>query len=58
MLKSVDFNPRRHYGTLDAIVAGEGLAVAPPQHPGRAGKRLASVAALIAHLRDLKGCAA
>ena len=55
VLKSVDFNPDRRYGALDELVAGEGLAVAPPQHPGRAGKRLASILALIEHLRTLKG---
>ena len=58
VLKSVDFNPDRRYGTLDELVAGEGLAVASPQHPGRAGKRLASITALIEHLRTMKGCEA
>ncbi len=53
VLKSVDFNPQRRYGTLDELVAAEGLAVVPAQHPGRAGKRLASVVALIGHLRVL-----
>ena len=56
VLKSVDFNPQRRYSTLDELVAAEGLAVAPAQHPGRAGKRLASVVALIGHLRVLKSC--
>lgn len=55
VLKSVDFNPHRRYSTLDELVAAEGLTVAPAQHPGRAGKRLASVVALIGHLRLLKG---
>jgi DTW domain-containing protein len=55
VLKSVDFNPRRRYSLLDGLVAAEGLAVAPPQHPGRAHKRLASIVALIEHLRALKG---
>ena len=56
VLKSVDFNPQRRYSTLDELVAAEGLAVAPARQPGRAGKRLASIAALIGHLRVLKGC--
>jgi hypothetical protein len=56
VLKSVDFNPHRRYSTLDELVAAEGLAVAPAQHPGCAGKRLASVVALIGHLRGLKTC--
>jgi hypothetical protein len=58
VLKSVDFNPERRYGTLDELVAGEKLSVPPARHPGRAGKRLASIAALIEHLRALKNCGA
>jgi DTW domain-containing protein len=54
MLKSIDFNPERRYGTLDDIVAAECLTVAPSQCPGRAGRRLASIVALIKHLRRLK----
>ena len=54
VLKSVDFNPQRRYRTLAELVAAEGLAVALPQCPGRAGKRLASAVALIGHLRGLK----
>ena len=58
VLKSIDFNPQQRYSTLDDLIAGEGLTVAPAQHPGRAGKRLASVVAFIRHLRALKLCAA
>lgn len=32
----------------------EALTVLPARHPGRAGKRLARIAALISHLRALK----
>jgi len=56
VLKSVDFNPQRRYSTLDELVTAEGLTVAAAQHPGRAGKRLASIVALIGHLRALKNC--
>lgn len=56
VLKSVDFNPQRRYSMLDELVAAEGLAVAPARHPGRAGKRLASIVALIGHLRVLNSC--
>ncbi|HEX4142304.1 MAG TPA: tRNA-uridine aminocarboxypropyltransferase [Pirellulales bacterium] len=58
VLKSVDFNPHRRYSTLDEVAAGEGLAIAPVCSPGRAVKRLASVVALIKHLRRLKNCEA
>lgn len=56
VLKAVDFNPQQRYGTLDEIVTAEQLTVAPSQHPGRSGKRLASIVALIGHLRELKSC--
>jgi DTW domain-containing protein YfiP len=56
VLKSVDFNPERRYSTLDELVVGEGLAIAPEGPPGRAGKRLANVVALIEHLRLLRSC--
>lgn len=58
VLKSVDFNPQRRYGTLDELVVGEELFIPSARHPGRAGKRLASIAALIEHLRVVKGCGA
>jgi hypothetical protein len=54
VLKAIDFNPERRYSTLDHLVAAERLTVGPAKHPGRAGKRLASVVALIEHLRRLK----
>jgi DTW domain-containing protein len=53
VLKSVDFHPGQRYGTLDELITGEGLTVAPPQHPGRAGRRLATATALVRHLRAL-----
>ena len=56
VLKSVDFNPRQRYSTLDELVTAERLTVAPAQHPGRAGKRIASIVALIGLLRVLKSC--
>ncbi len=56
VLKSIDFNPQRRYSTLDELVAVERLAIAPAREPGRAGKRLANVAALIKHLRVLNNC--
>ncbi len=53
VLKSVDFHPGRRYGTLDDLVAAEGLQVAPSQHLGRAGRRLAQVTAFVRHLYAL-----
>ncbi|MGI8979512.1 MAG: tRNA-uridine aminocarboxypropyltransferase [Pirellulaceae bacterium] len=53
LLKSVDFHPGRRYGTLDELVTAEGLVVAPAQHPGRAGKRLAQITAFVRHLNAL-----
>jgi hypothetical protein len=53
ILKSVDFHPQQRYGTLDEIVSAEGLPVAPSQHPGRAGRRVAQTAALVRHLKAL-----
>ncbi len=53
VLKSVDFHPGQRYGSLDELVAAEGLTVAPAEHPGRAGKRLAKVTALVRHLNAL-----
>ena len=57
VLKAIDFNPRKRYATLDELVAAEGLASAPPRHPGRAGKRLADVVALVEHLHALGNAA-
>jgi DTW domain-containing protein YfiP len=53
VLKSVDFHPGQRYGSLDELVAAEGLAVEPASHPGRAGKRLAKVTALVRHLNAM-----
>ncbi|MBC7852416.1 MAG: DTW domain-containing protein [Pirellulaceae bacterium] len=53
VLKSVDFHPGRRYGTLDEIVAAEGLQVAPALQPGRAGRRLAQITAFVRHLNAL-----
>lgn len=53
VLKSIDFNPLKRYATLDELVTAEGLASGPAQHPGRAGKRLANVVALVEHLNTL-----
>lgn len=53
VLKSVDFNPERRYSRLDELVDGERLASAPPQHLGRAGRRLANAVALVRHLNAL-----
>ena len=53
VLKSVDFHPQQRYGTLDELVTAEGLPIAPPQHVGRAGRRLAQTAALVHHLKAL-----
>lgn len=58
VLKSVDFHPGQRYGSLDELVAAEGLAVEPASHPGRAGKRLAKVTALVKHLNALAASAA
>jgi hypothetical protein len=56
VLKSVDFNSERRYGTLDELVAGEKLMIAAARLPGRAGQRLAKLVALIEHLRALSRC--
>jgi DTW domain-containing protein YfiP len=53
VLRSVDFNAQQHYTSLDELLAAEGIDVAPAQHPGRAGKRLANVTAFVRHLNVL-----
>jgi hypothetical protein len=58
VLKSVALHPHRRHGTLDELVAAEGLVTTPPRHPGRAGKRLANVRALVHHLGALGNAAA
>jgi hypothetical protein len=54
VLKSVDFNPQRRYGTLEELVAAEGFAIGPVRHPGRASRRLAGAVALIERLRAFR----
>lgn len=51
VLKSVDLQPQRPCGTLDEIIAAEGLVPGPVQHRGRAGRRLANAIAFVHHLR-------
>lgn len=53
VLKSVDLRPQQSYGTLDELLTAEGILPAPSRHPGRAGKRLANLAALVCHLNEL-----
>jgi DTW domain-containing protein YfiP len=53
VLKSVKFQAGRSYSTLDELLAGEGITPAAPRHPGRAGKRLANLSALVRHLHAL-----
>ncbi len=50
VLKSV---PLRFCGTLEDVLAKEGLTSPSPRHPGRAGKRLANAIALARHLSKL-----
>jgi hypothetical protein len=53
VLKSIDFNPQRHYRTLDELITAEQLAIGPTRHAGRAGRRLANAKALVHHLHAL-----
>ena len=53
VLKSIPFNPQRPNGTLGEVLAAEGLVASPPQHRGRAGKRLANAVALTRYLSNL-----
>ncbi len=55
-LKSIDFNPRQRYSTLDELIAVEGFNVGPAMIPGRAGQRLANAVALVKHLRAIRDC--
>lgn len=50
VLKSVKLNLERRDLSLDKLLAELQVAVRPPRHPGRAGKRLANVKALVRHL--------
>lgn len=53
VLKSVNFHPTRRCGTLDKLLAAEGLTASAARHPGRAGKRLANAITLVRHLNTL-----
>ena len=50
VLKSVNSSSGWVGGTLEQRLASEGLTGGPAEHPGRAGKRLASAIALVRHL--------
>ena len=50
VLKSVDLRAQKRYATLDELIVAEEIAVGSPRHPGRAGKRLANLAAFVRHL--------
>ena len=50
VLKSVALDPERQYHTLDEQLAAEGISPATNDVPGRAGRRLANVAAYVRHL--------
>jgi DTW domain-containing protein YfiP len=53
LLKSVEFNPNRSYGTLDEIIEAEILTILPASRHGRAYRRLANAVALVRHLHEL-----
>jgi len=53
VLKAIDSHAERCYSTLDELVAAERLTIEPIRHPGRAGKRLANVKALVHSLHAL-----
>lgn len=53
VLKSVDFGTEHRYATLDQWLAVEEIVVGPRQLPGRAGTRLANLAAFVRHLHAL-----
>ena len=53
VLKSVAFRPAGQNGTLDQILAAEGIPCPSPWHSGRAGKRLANAVALARHLHAM-----
>ena len=50
VLKSVDFGADHRYTTLDAWSAAAEIVAAAPSQPGRAGRRLANLAAFVRHL--------
>ncbi|MCP4190103.1 MAG: DTW domain-containing protein [Planctomycetaceae bacterium] len=51
VLKSVDFT--KHRGTLEEIIAAEGIEIGPVHHAGRAGERLAKAVAIVHHLHEM-----
>jgi DTW domain-containing protein YfiP len=53
VLKSVDLHPDRRYATLEELLVTEQIPVPPALHPGRAGRRLANLAAYVRHLHAL-----
>lgn len=53
VLKSVSFGARPAAGSLEERLVSEGLAAAPAELPGRAGRRLAQTIALVRHLNAL-----
>jgi DTW domain-containing protein YfiP len=57
LLKSVEFNPNRSYGTLDEIIEAEILTIQPAARHGRAYRRLANAVALVRHLHELASLA-
>ena len=52
-LKGVQANFRERYPSLDQLIRGEQIPVEAPVHPGRAGRRLANLQALVNHLHRL-----
>jgi hypothetical protein len=55
LLKGLGADPQRRFGTLEELLAAEGLVAAPARHPGRAGKRLANAVAMVQHLNAFGG---
>ena len=53
VLKSIQFSSGCQNGTLDDLLAAEGIPCPTPWHPGRAGKRLANAVALTRHLNTV-----
>lgn len=53
VLKAVDLHGAQQRRTLEELLAAEGIRPAAALHPGRAGKRLADLAALVRHLHAL-----
>lgn len=53
VLKSVELPTTASYSTLEELLDGEGIVAAAPHHRGRAGRRLANLAALVRHLNAL-----